>query len=138
MAAKEMYDYLSAKTADYTTTAMSVAPQEVLTERSRKGNIVTHRLDDGQRANVVLSNASIFNVTLRWNFLSESDAGTLIDFYNDTAKACGQARSFKWSHPTDGHTYVVYFNSDIERTIDAATVHGVFSVELEVIGYVSA
>jgi len=113
MAAKEMYDYLSAAVADKDVT-LSVAPQEILTEQSSK-NTVIHLGDDGSEVRVNLSDASIFYVTLQWDYLDESDSGTVIDFWNDTVKGNGMANSFKWGHPTDGHTYVVRFASDLSR-----------------------
>jgi hypothetical protein len=131
-----MYDYLSTVTPDYATTTFQVAPQEVLAEEGEKLQVV-HFADDGSEERIDLSTASIFYVTLVWKSISASDAGTIVDFYHDSAKGNGITRSFKWTHPTDGHTYVVRFNDKLGRTIRPVATHGINAIRLRVLGRIA-
>jgi len=137
MAAKEMYDYLSTVTPDVDITlgagGYEIHPQGVLTERGTKNQVV-HEGDDGSEQRVSLSNDSIFHVELAWDVVTESEAGTLIDFYYDSAKGNGRQKSFKWEHPDDGHTYVVRFDCDMERARKAHDVYGILNIRFKVLG----
>lgn len=135
MAAKEIYDFVSIATPDYDA-ILSVRPQEILVETAGKNQVV-HIMDDGSEERISLSDTSIFHIRLRWNYLTEADAGTIFDWWNDSTKANGIERTFKWSHPTDGHTYVVRFDSDISRAIRPANVHGFAEVRLKVLGKIA-
>ena len=134
MAAKEMYDYLSSLAADYTTTELTVSPDTVIVEDGEKNQVV-HTGDDGSEEIVTRSNTSIFYVELQWRNRSEADAGTIFDFYHDTAKGNGISSTFYWPHPTDGHTYTVRFAQAIPRSISQPNFHGFTSVRLRVKGY---
>ena len=136
MAAKELYDYLSAATADNNVT-LSVTPTNVIVEEGSKNQSIRMG-DDGSEERVSLSDNSIFYCTLQWTFKSESDAGTIMDFYHDAAKGNGNAESFKWAHPTDGHTYVVRFDGPLDRHLTATNSvrFGFPRVRLRVLGYV--
>ena len=108
MAAAEMYDYLTTITPDYTATTLSVTPHSVLSQMIKKAQVV-HEFDDGNISVATLGSTAFFEVTLQWDILTASDAGTILDFWADSAKANGMERSFYWQHPVDGHTYVVHF-----------------------------
>jgi hypothetical protein len=120
MAEQEMYDYLSDLVADYTTTELTVAPQQVITERGDKSQVV-HKFDDGSVAVVSISDDNYFTVTLVWDMISKSDAGTIIDLWHDSSKANGRENTFYWDHPTDGHTYTVRFMDPLTRVQKAET-----------------
>jgi len=134
MAAKEMYDYLSALVADYTATELNVKPQRVLVEHGTK-NIVVHIGDDGSEERIALDSDSIFHVDLQWDVLTAADAGTIFDFFHDSTKGNGKGRTFYWVHATDGHTYTVRFNSELPRSISMPEFHGVTSIQFKVLGY---
>ena len=134
MSDKEIYDYVSEATPDYAATTLTVAAQRVVKERGLKNQII-HIGEDGSEERISLSNQSIFYVDVEWPVKSESDVGTIIDFYLDSSKGNGKARSFYWEHPTDGHTYVVRFDNDITRTISLGDFYGVPNVTFKVIGY---
>jgi len=135
MAAKEMYDYLVAAgmdvTADYTATTLTLQPSRVIEEEAEK-NVENLEYDDGSEDSVVYSSKPVFFVTLQFDAISEEDAGTLFDFYNDTSKGNATARSFQWTH-YDTHTYVVRFAEKIKRGF-GRFAHSV-SVRLKVLGY---
>lgn len=131
-----MYDYLSLLAPDNNVTLATPCPQKVLVEHGLRNQVV-HLADDDSEERIGFSTGTIFDVTLIWRALSESDAGTILDFYFDTAKGDARLKSFKWAHPTDTHTYVVRFNSDLTRTIAPAAnnIHALPSMGLKVLGY---
>lgn len=137
MAAKEMYDYLSTVAADYTAVTLNIAPSRVLKENGLKNQVV-RKFDDGSEERISFSTAFIFYVEIEWEGLTESDAGTIFDFYFDTAKGNGSTRSFQWTHPTDGHTYTVRFDSQFSRDYRAEHPgsHAIPTIRLRVLGKV--
>ena len=119
-----MADYLSSKTADYAPSPediLSITPQRTMTETADKNQVI-HDADDGSIAVVSLSNASWFTVTLEWAAITNEDANTIFDYYNDTLKANGRERTFYWEHPTDGNTYTVRFLGPLKRVYQAGFV----------------
>lgn len=136
MANKEMYDYLSDVTADYTSTTLSINPQKVFTEIGEKRTAINIG-DDGSEERIALSNTSEFYITLGWdNYASESDSGTIFDFYNDSSKANGNARSIQLDLTNvDGHTYVVRFDGPIKRERAPGGVYRIKEVRMKVLGY---
>ncbi len=78
MAAKEMYDYLSTITPDYSTSTLSVTPQGLIQEDGDKHQVV-HESDDTSEEVVSISDSSIFHCTLHFNHKSASDIGLIIE-----------------------------------------------------------
>ena len=113
MAAKEMYDYLDVATPDNNVTLTLKARGAV--REIGMFNQVVHQGDDASREVVTLATDKISYLDYPWKALDEDDAGTIFDYYFDTAKGYGLARSFKLDYP-DGHTYVVMFDSELPRT----------------------
>lgn len=133
MAAKEIYDYLPLKMPDSAVT-LNVTPHEVLAERITVRQAL-HEMDDPSGDVVVtLDSTRVGYFTLRWRGLTEGDAGTLLDFYADSSKGDGLAKSFIWTHPSDGHGYVAKFTADFQRDIRASGRFDVFDVVLKAIG----
>ena len=135
MAAKEMYDYLSAVSADNSVT-LSVQPNRVITEEGSFKDVI-HMGDDGSEERIQLSSTPIFYTTLTWENQTASSVGTVVDFYFDASKGNGRTESFKWSHPIDGHTYVVRFESKLTRTIGLPEIHGVPYCKFRVLGRIN-
>ena len=133
MAASEMWDYLSVVTADYTATSLILNPHRILTESGQKNQVV-HLGVDGSEEIVTLSSQTIFYVSLQWDVLTPSDAGTVYDLYHDTNKANGISNTFYWDHPTDGHSYTVRFTGLFKRAIRPASIHSVAEIKLKVLG----
>jgi len=134
MASKEMYDYISTITPDYNA-ALDIPPQGVVSEDSQKNQVI-HLGSDGSEERISFNTTPIFYITIGWNALSESDSGIVFDFYNDTAKANGMMRSFKYSYG-DGHTYVVRFDSKITRSGKHLEKMGITGIRLKVLGRIS-
>jgi len=133
MAAKEMYDYLSVVTADNDVT-LSIKPSEVVEELFRNQEI--HEGDDGSEEVVTLDTDVVGYVTVRFPKLTAADAGTILDFYLSDSKGNCMAESFKWEHPSDGHTYVVKFRSDVKRTLRYTTFQFP-NIKLKVMGRIA-
>jgi len=135
MSSVEMYDYIATVTADNNQT-LSVQPSHMITEiGSFKDKILMG--DDGSEERIQLSSTPIFYVTLYWNNRLAANIGTVFDFYFNAAYGNGRTESFKWSHPKDGHTYVVRFESELSRTIINPEIHGVPSCKLRVLGRIA-
>lgn len=130
MAAKELYDYMSDMTADHNYT-LSVDPQAVLTENIFKNQVIV-KADDGSEEILSFSSDPIPYLDIRYDILDESDAGTVYDYYMDTAKGDGVLYSFYFDHP-DNHTYVVRFDGNISRQ-KRPTMFGFNAIRLRVLG----
>ena len=131
-----MYDYISVVSADNDQT-LSVQPSHMITEigsfkeEIRKG-------DDGSEERVRLgSDVPEFYVTLYWSNRLAADIGTIFDFYFNASYGNGQLESFKWSHPKDGHTYIVRFDGELSRTITNPNFHGIPSCRLRILGRIA-
>lgn len=105
----DMSTFLSTKVADYTLTEMTLAPQQIMEE---KGDMVQHlhQYDDGD-FDVVTTSGSSFRLTMKWDYMTFSDASTLLDFWHN--KTNGREKTFYFVHPTDGNTYVARFFTHI-------------------------
>jgi hypothetical protein len=133
-----MKDYLSTGTADYTATALTIAPKRIMIESGRLRQDQTD-YDDGTTQTVTFSNTPSFIVRLQFPALSKSDAETIWDFYLDANKAKGMARSIKWYHPIDKIYYVVKFANDITReTTTRQTWKSVPDIVFRVFSYYAA
>lgn len=135
MAAKTMADYLSAVSADYTAETLSVTPQNVMTENSMKKQVV-HEADDKTVAVTSYTDDSLFEIELQWDIISDEDAGTIMDFWNNSSKANGREWTFYWQHPIESNIYTVRFLSPLSRSKRAGRVgyQEISSVKLRVEG----
>jgi hypothetical protein len=129
-----MASYLSDVTADYTSTELDIPSHRVLVEEGEKRQYL-HEYDDGD-LDVVTASDSMFKVTLQWDWVSDTDAAIIMDFYENETKGAGTRRSFYWQHPVDGNTYTVKFSSDIswQDVVDFVNAKVIPSVTLKVLG----
>lgn len=130
----DMSTYLSSVAADYTTTELSISPQNMMIEEGQKRQYV-HEYDDGD-LDVVTTSDSFFTVTIQWDWVSDSDEQIIRAFYEDDTKGDGTSRSFYWHHPVDGNIYTVKFGSDITSTdeVDKVGAKTIPPIVLRVIG----
>jgi len=133
MAAKEMADYLSNLTADYTAEELSISAQHQLLEGGSKNQEI-HTADDGTEERISYGDDTEFYVEYPYAGLTEADAGTIYDLYHNTSKANGIENTFYWQHPTDGHTYTVRFDGELPRIIGPSWIHKFGKVRLRVLG----
>ena len=135
MSIETLYDFLTDATPDYDYTLV-VDPQDVMYISGEK-EIEIHR-GRGRQAEerIILSDESKFWVKLQWRFLSDADHATLFGVYHDPTKACGTARTFYWTPPTqyDSHTYVVRFDCRWESFLQNYKNYGVTSLIFAVLG----
>jgi len=132
ISAKEMYDYLSKATPDNDVT-LDVSPQGMIVERGYKNQIV-HLGDDNSEERISFSDDSIFHVFLQWPSKTESDLGTILDFYHSVSKGNGILESFIWRHPTDNYAYIIRFDSNANRQIKRTDFHGLINIKIKVLG----
>ena len=140
MAARELYDYLEVVAPDIDVTlgagSYNVRPQGVIFESGAKNQVINQGDDDSEEI-ITLSSGKNFRVRLQWETITESEAGTLMDFYWDEAKGDCRANTFKWQHPYDGHTYVVRYDCDFERRRRAHDIYGILDVTFRVLGKIA-
>src|SRR3989304_1348323 len=127
MAAKEIYDWTSTVTPDYNA-AIGILPQGDVTEGSAKPGVIGVGVD-GWEEKISFGTSSVFYINIQWNLLSESNSGTIFDWYNDPAKANGCQRSFKYAWG-DGHTYVCRFDCKLPRSGNAMSRLGIKSIRM--------
>jgi len=135
MGASEMYDFLSTISPDYSTSTLTISAQGKVSETSSKA-VAIHTGVDGSEERISHGSTPIFCLSWDWNVLTESDSGTIFDLYNDSAKANGCQKSFKFTHG-DGHTYVVRFDCELNRAGHAMSRMGIPGVKLRVLGRVA-
>lgn len=134
MAAIEIWDHLSSDAvAANTTETFTVDPQRILTESGEKYQTVKIGDDDSEER-ISFSNQTVFKLHLQWDVLNEADSGTIFDFWHSTAYGCGTYRSFRYTHPTDTHTYTVRFDSPLTRQIVPGSIYSVNEIVLKVLG----
>lgn len=135
MAISYIWDFVDQVNPDYNQ-IMDIRPQISMTESGEKNQLV-HTGDDNSEEIITFSDDSVFTITIQFNALSESDAGTIFDFYHDKRKANGIARSFLFINYHESkyqlHTYVVRFASSLPRTISPA-IYKYSSIKLRVLG----
>jgi hypothetical protein len=113
MAEKELYDYVDEVVPDNDET-MTLAARGNVTERTMLNQVI-HKAVDGVSDEVItISSKVIAYISYPFSALSNSDGGTVFDFFHDSTKGNGIAKSFKLQN-TDGHTYVVKFESNMDR-----------------------
>lgn len=134
MSAKEVYDWTSTVTPDYNA-AIGILPQGEITEVSSKSQVIHYGVD-GSEERISFGTTSIFYINMQWNLLSESNSGTIFDWYNDPAKANGCQRSFKYAWG-DGHTYCIRFDCKLPRSGNAMSRLGIKNIRLKILGRIA-
>lgn len=134
MARAEIFDYISQAAPDYNI----IFTEEVFGIVQEGGglNQVVHHGDDESEEVVTLgSGDAIAGFTFGWAGLTPANAGTIVDWYFDVAKANGKARSFGFVHPEDDHVYIVRFDMDITRGVNPlAEHHSLPNIKVRVMG----
>lgn len=129
----EMWDYLSAVSADSTYT-LTVAPSGMAETIQKTGSI--REGDDGSEERVCFSNTPIFHQTLSFTALSTQDAGEVYNAYCSSNIGNGPYRSFRWDHanPGDTHLYTVRFDGQLPRNLTMPELYNYGSVTLKILG----
>jgi hypothetical protein len=128
----DMSTYLTTKVADYTATELTITPNNILIEEGQKRQYF-HEYDSGD-IEVVTTAGSFFTVKIQWDWLSYTDAATILDFFHDSTKANAKKNTFYWLHPVDGNTYVVRFGTDLTQidTVENPNTKQISQITLKV------
>lgn len=126
-----MADYLDSGIADYTTTNLSIAPQDSMpvTPVINQEDIWT---DDGNANTIEIDGGLAFILELNYNMLEPDDAKTVMDFYLDSTKANRKKNTFYFEHPTDDEIYVAKFISSppTHNTLSVPTYESISTIKL--------
>jgi len=139
MANFEMWDFLDTtalgadSTLDLGDSTMPL-PQKTIPELGLKNQIIHYPDDDSVEEIISYSNQSIFHITNVWPVLTESESGEVFNFWHSTGIANGIARKWRYTHPTDGHTYTARFISEITRERFLGGIEGVTAVRIRILG----
>ncbi len=128
----KMANYLPYKEPDYNAEFPDL-PVESLSE-SINAEYKIAETEDNDEERVAISEP-FFIVTLDFPHLRKSQIAMLFDFYFDEDKTNGKVNTFKWVHPTDGCTYVVRFDTDLENSFRRGFYTDNFSIDLRVLGW---
>ena len=85
---------------------LSTKPQAAISFAPQRQQRVTV-FDDGSEERVSFSQKNYYFADLTWKTVTTTVAGTIMDFWNSPDKGDGKAKTFLWSHPTDGYVYTV-------------------------------
>lgn len=138
MSAKEPYDYLSTAIPNYADNTLNsgsyvLKAQQKIIERGMFNQKI-HLGYDGSEQRITLGSSPVFYVVLNFSVKSPSDIGKLMEFYFESGMGYGIGRTFKWYSDADGHTYVVRFTEQLQRTLSTSNLYGVSSVTLKLVG----
>ena len=127
-----MSDYFDGTiVADYNA-SLTIKAMGRVTEEGYKNQVI-HIADDNSEERITLTTGSMFYVSWDWEVLSESEAGVVMDFYHDPAKANGMGRTFKWvAHDTK--TYVARFDCKLSRSGQNVSLWGYSGIRLRILG----
>ena len=140
MANKEMYDYLSTISADYTgetLTLTSIRPQDIIFEDPVSNQIPLMGDDASMEVNSLDDGTIYFWITYKFNHKSSEDIGTLLDIIMNSSKANFRANTIQVVDPEDGHTYVMRYWSGLKRGRGRPSFHSVPSVTFRVEGRIA-
>lgn len=118
---------------DYAET-LRVTPTTVLPKKISK-NAFVHEFEDGKTKAVNLSGAKC-DAEMQWDYISEADRETILDWYHDSAKANGMARTFYWEDPKSGRTYEARFMGPLRTSFVPGNLQSVdkIAVRLNITG----
>ena len=108
-----IYDYIDIVAPDNDVTMTLNAIGEIV-EKTTKNQIV-HLGVDGSEERITIAEKVIAYIEYPFNVMTAANGTILFDFWHDSAKGNGIVDSFKLDY-TDGHTYVVRFASDMDRS----------------------
>jgi hypothetical protein len=138
--AGELWRYLTETTADYTAEQLSLDPIKVMPVSAgyRQAKI---EYDDNHAAVATFGLHPKMLVGLQFGHLSDTDMGTLMDFYLNYNKARGQERTFEWDPPArwpvSGVVYVARFWADNIEALIRPVFGGFSELRLFLEGYIA-
>lgn len=113
---REPYDYIDTVLPDkdviLTLEACGGEIKEICTKRDSIKKSVDGKSETRLNFSGITAEWYLF---LAYNNMTESNIGTLTDYFNNENYGNGRINSFKYTH-SDTHTYIVRFESFFERT----------------------
>lgn len=106
---------------DYAQT-LNITPTRILPTRLSKRAAV-HRFTDGRIRAYNLS-TTVYDAEMQWDHISAADRETILDWYHDSAKANGVARTFYWSDRR-GQSYSMRFMGPLESVFEPASLQSI-------------
>jgi hypothetical protein len=134
MAISDMYDWLSIVNPA-TSTTLTLQPSSVTEEYNRNQQI--RYGDDGSEERVTFGSADVtIMVTLNFSDLTEAEAGTFSNLYNNPDIGNGIVGTFAWINnaESDPNTYTVRFAEHLKRSIKPPFRFDLSAVKLKVLG----
>lgn len=139
--AHSIYEYVSFAVPDVSYT-LDIVPQNTLTEQPEIEQIILLADDDSEQT-LSFSDSHSYTFILQWDNLSDADAAIIWDCWLTNSN--GFQYTFRWYNPLDEHTYVVQFETDIERLFrsgpgsgnSSLKNRGISKIKLKVKGRVS-
>ena len=108
-------DHLPVVTPDYTATKITVSANFDLAVAGAYKQVV-NETDGGSRKVVTMKTTPDSTVTIKFTGVKQTDANTLSDFYYNSTKAYGMARSYVWQHSQTLEEYTVQNISEYTET----------------------
>jgi len=135
MAISEMYNWLSVVSPG-TSTTLDIRVSEVVEDSVKKQAVFIG--DDGSEeyADYGTVDISAFYVTLKFVDLTEAEAGTIMDFYQDQNKGNGIIGTFQWTNNAEAgqYIYTVRFAEHLKRATSPPFRFDLSSIKLKVLG----
>ncbi len=107
---------------------LPVEPQEAIEETQEPWQVILQGTGYEEKR-ISLGDTKSY-VTLRWPLLTREQADNLFAFYLVVEKK----KTFKWTNPRDSQIYVVRFDEDFKRTVQASKVYSIEPIKLRVFG----
>jgi len=95
---------------DYAQT-LSVTPTRVLPKRFYR-NHKEYRFH-GPAVDIYHLSDTLIDAEMQWDNITDADRSTIFDWYHDSNKANGSAKTFYWAHPRDNEVFETRFLTPI-------------------------
>jgi hypothetical protein len=115
---------------DYAKT-LKVTPTTVLPKKMSRNSFL-HEFEDGKTIAVNLSSLK-YDAEMQWDYISEADRETILDWYHDSAKANGMARTFYWDDPRSGETYEARFMGPLKTSFVPGNLQSVDKIAVRLL-----
>lgn len=110
-----LIDHLPVVTPDYTTTKITKSANFDLPVAGAYKQVI-NETDGGSRKIVTMKSTPDSTATIRFTGVEQTEADTLSDFYYNSSKAYGMARSYIWQHSQTLEEYTVQNISEYTET----------------------
>jgi hypothetical protein len=110
---------------------LEVVPTRIMT-RKRTRNNFEYEFEDGQTRVVNLSDVKE-EIELQWDYISETDRETILDWYHNSSKANGIKNTFWWEDPRSNEIEVVRFSGPLKTVFQPGFLQSIDKIKLKII-----